>query len=243
MAEAAPTAAAPPLVSIRHLAKSYQRGAQTVPVLSDISLEIAEGDFIALMGPSGSGKSTLLNLIAGIDRPDSGQLLVGGVDISELPEASLADWRAAHVGFIFQFYNLMPVLTAYENVELPLMLTRLSRAERRERVEMVLGMVNLADRMDHYPSELSGGQQQRVAIARALITDPTLIVADEPTGDLDRTSATEILAMLQRLNAEVGKTIIMVTHDAHAAEAARSLVHLEKGELLQTERRQPRPQG
>jgi putative ABC transport system ATP-binding protein len=157
---------------------------------------------------------------------------VAGVDIAGLPESSLADWRAAHVGFIFQFYNLMPVLTAYENVELPLMLTRLSRHERRERVEMVLGMVNLADRMDHYPSELSGGQQQRVAIARALITDPTLIVADEPTGDLDRTSATEILAMLQRLNADAGKTIIMVTHDAHAAEAARSLVHLEKGELL-----------
>nr|WP_315597997.1 ABC transporter ATP-binding protein [uncultured Cupriavidus sp.] len=226
-----------PLVSIRHLAKSYQRGAQTVPVLSDISLDIAAGDFIALMGPSGSGKSTLLNLIAGIDRPDSGELLVDGVDISELPEASLADWRAAHVGFIFQFYNLMPVLTAYENVELPLMLTRLSRAERRERVELVLSMVNLADRMDHYPSELSGGQQQRVAIARALITDPTLIVADEPTGDLDRTSATEILAMLQRLNTDLGKTIIMVTHDAHAAEAARSLVHLEKGELLHNEQR------
>ncbi|HBD35710.1 MAG TPA: ABC transporter ATP-binding protein, partial [Cupriavidus sp.] len=202
---------AAPLVSIRHLAKSYQRGAQTVPVLSDISLDIAEGDFIALMGPSGSGKSTLLNLIAGIDRPDSGELIVGGVDISDLPESALADWRAAHVGFIFQFYNLMPVLTAFENVELPLMLTRLSRAERRERVELVLRMVNLADRMDHYPSELSGGQQQRVAIARALITDPTLIVADEPTGDLDRTSATEILTMLQRLNADVGKTIIMVT--------------------------------
>ena len=239
MAEPLNPAAAPgtPLVSIRHLAKSYQRGGQTVPVLSDISLDIAAGDFIALMGPSGSGKSTLLNLIAGIDRPDSGQLLVGGVDISELPEASLADWRAAHVGFIFQFYNLMPVLTAYENVELPLMLTRLGRAERRERVEMVLGMVGLADRMDHYPTELSGGQQQRVAIARALITDPTLIVADEPTGDLDRNSATDILAMLQRLNEDVGKTIIMVTHDAHAAEAAKSLVHLEKGELLQSERR------
>lgn len=229
-----------PLVSIRHLAKSYQRGAQTVPVLSDISLDIATGDFIALMGPSGSGKSTLLNLIAGIDRPDSGELLVDGVDISSLPEASLADWRAAHVGFIFQFYNLMPVLTAYENVELPLMLTRLGRAERRERVELVLGMVGLGDRMDHYPSELSGGQQQRVAIARALITDPTLIVADEPTGDLDRQSATDILAMLQRLNAGLGKTIIMVTHDAHAAEAAKSLVHLEKGELLRSDHREQR---
>ena len=221
-----------PLVSIHHLAKSYRRGAQIVPVLSDITLDIAEGDFIALMGPSGSGKSTLLNLIAGIDRPDSGELHVAGVDIAELPESSLADWRAANVGFIFQFYNLMPVLTAFENVELPLMLTPLSRAERRERVEMVLGMVNLADRMDHYPSELSGGQQQRVAIARALITDPTLIVADEPTGDLDRTSAAEILSMLQRLNAKAGKTIIMVTHDVHAAEAAKSIVRLEKGELL-----------
>lgn len=237
LAPSDPAAAGAPLVSIRHLAKSYQRGAQTVPVLSDISLDIAAGDFIALMGPSGSGKSTLLNLIAGIDRPDSGELLVGGVDISELPEASLADWRAAHVGFIFQFYNLMPVLTAFENVELPLMLTRLGRADRRDRVEMVLGMVGLADRMDHYPTELSGGQQQRVAIARALITDPTLIVADEPTGDLDRNSATDILAMLQRLNSDLGKTIIMVTHDAHAAEAARSLVHLEKGELLLSERR------
>lgn len=204
---------------------------QTVPVLTDITLDIAEGDFIALMGPSGSGKSTLLNLIAGIDRPDSGELLVAGQDITHLAESELAAWRAAHVGFIFQFYNLMPVLTAFENVELPLMLTRLSRAERRARVDMVLGMVNLADRMDHYPSELSGGQQQRVAIARALITDPVLIVADEPTGDLDRNAAADILAMLQRLNREAGKTIIMVTHDAHAANAARSMVHLEKGEL------------
>ena len=229
-----------PLVSIHHVFKSYQRGVQTVPVLSNISLDIAEGDFIALMGPSGSGKSTLLNLIAGIDRPDSGELRVGGVDIARLPEASLADWRAAHVGFIFQFYNLMPVLTAFENVELPLTLTRLSRAERRARVKLVLSMVNLADRMDHYPSELSGGQQQRVAIARALITDSTLIVADEPTGDLDRFAATEILTMLQRLNADLGKTIIMVTHDVHAAGAAKSLVHLEKGELLQSAPRHER---
>ena len=220
-----------PLVRIRHVAKSYRRGMQTVPVLTDITLDIAEGDFIALMGPSGSGKSTLLNLIAGIDRPDSGELLVAGQDITRLAESELAAWRAANVGFIFQFYNLMPVLTAFENVELPLMLTRLSRAERRARVDMVLGMVNLADRMDHYPSELSGGQQQRVAIARALITDPVLIVADEPTGDLDRNAAADILAMLQRLNREAGKTIIMVTHDAHAANAARSMVHLEKGEL------------
>ncbi|SAL25631.1 ABC transporter-like protein [Caballeronia arvi] len=222
----------PPLVQISHVAKSYRRGVQTVPVLTDITLSIGRGDFVALMGPSGSGKSTLLNLIAGIDRPDSGELLVGGLDITRLPEAALADWRAAHVGFIFQFYNLMPVLSAFENVELPLMLTRLTRHERRERVAMVLDMVSMSDRMSHYPSELSGGQQQRVAIARALITDPTLIVADEPTGDLDRNSAADVLAMLQRLNDKLGKTIIMVTHDAHAAGAAKSLVHLEKGELI-----------
>ncbi len=219
-------------MKISHVAKSYRRGVQTVPVLTDITLSIAEGNFVALMGPSGSGKSTLLNLIAGIDRPDSGELSVGGLDITRLPEAALADWRAANVGFIFQFYNLMPVLTAFENVELPLMLTRLTRHERRERVAMVLDMVNMGDRTTHYPSELSGGQQQRVAIARALITDPTLIVADEPTGDLDRNSAADVLAMLQRLNERLGKTIIMVTHDAHAANAAKALVHLEKGELL-----------
>ncbi len=224
--------ASPPLVEISHVAKSYRRGNQVVPVLTDITLDIGEGDFVALMGPSGSGKSTLLNLVAGIDRPDSGELRVGGLDISRLEEAQLAEWRAANVGFIFQFYNLMPVLTAFENVELPLMLTHLSRRERRERVELVLDMVNLGDRTSHYPSELSGGQQQRVAIARALITDPVLIVADEPTGDLDRASASDVLTMLQRLNAELGKTIIMVTHDAHAAGAAQSLVHLEKGELI-----------
>jgi putative ABC transport system ATP-binding protein len=221
-----------PLVEIRHLVKSYRRGVQTVPVLSDITLSIGEGDFIALMGPSGSGKSTLLNLIAGIDRPDSGELRVGGLDITRLSESALAEWRAAHVGFIFQFYNLMPVLTAFENIELPLILTRLSRKERRERVSLVLDMVNLSDRAQHYPSELSGGQQQRVAIARALISDPTLIVADEPTGDLDRTSAEEVLTLMQRLNRELGKTIIMVTNDAHAAGAAKALVHLEKGELI-----------
>lgn len=221
-----------PLVEISHVAKSYRRGVQDVSVLTDITLDIGDGDFIALMGPSGSGKSTLLNLIAGIDRPDSGELRVAGLDITRLGEAALADWRAANIGFIFQFYNLMPVLNAFENVELPLMLTRLSRAERRERVAMVLDMVNMGDRTSHYPSELSGGQQQRVAIARALITDPRLIVADEPTGDLDRMSAAEVLSMLQRLNRELGKTIIMVTHDAHAAGAAKALVHLEKGELI-----------
>ena len=202
-----------------------------MPVLADLSLAIAAGDFIALMGPSGSGKSTLLNLIAGIDKPDSGELRVAGMDITALSEAELADWRAANIGFVFQFYNLMPVLTAFENVELPLMLTRLSRRERRERVELTLGLVGLADRMSHYPSELSGGQQQRVAIARAIIADPKLIVADEPTGDLDRVSAADVLSLLQRLNRELGKSVIMVTHDRHAAEAARAVIQLEKGEL------------
>ena len=201
-----------PLVEISHVAKSYRRGAQIVPVLTDITLDIGEGDFVALMGPSGSGKSTLLNLVAGIDRPDSGELRVGGLDITRLAEAALAEWRAANVGFVFQFYNLMPVLTAFENVELPLMLTRLTRKERRERVELVLDMVKLGDRTSHYPSELSGGQQQRVAIARALITDPRLIVADEPTGDLDRASATDVLSLLKRLNTELGKTLITVSY-------------------------------
>jgi putative ABC transport system ATP-binding protein len=221
-----------PLVEIRRLAKSYWRGGQPVPVLADINLEIAEGDFLALMGPSGSGKSTLLNLIAGIDKPDAGELRVAGEDITRLSEAELADWRAANVGFVFQFYNLMPVLTAFENVELPLMLTRLARRERRERVDMMLSLVGLAERASHYPSELSGGQQQRVAIARAIVGDPRLIVADEPTGDLDRVSAAEILHLLQRLNRELGKTLIMVTHDANAASAARAVIHLDKGELV-----------
>jgi putative ABC transport system ATP-binding protein len=220
------------LVEIEHLAKSYRRGSQIVPVLTDITLSVATGDFTALMGPSGSGKSTLLNLIAGIDKPDRGVLRVAGLDITSLSERELADWRAAHIGFIFQFYNLMPVLTAFENVELPLLLTGLSRRERRERAEMTLDMVGLADRMDHTPGELSGGQQQRVAIARAIVTDPALIAADEPTGDLDRASASEVLGLMQRLNRELGKTIIMVTHDAHAARQARTIIHLEKGELL-----------
>jgi putative ABC transport system ATP-binding protein len=202
-----------------------------VSVLEDISFDIAAGDFVALMGPSGSGKSTLLNLIAGIDRPDSGELRVAGVDIMQLDEAGLADWRARNVGFIFQFYNLMPVLTALENVELPLLLTGLQSRDRRERVAMALSMVGLGDRMEHYPSELSGGQQQRVAIARAIITDPTILVADEPTGDLDRVSADDILGLMERLNAELGKTIIMVTHDPHAAERAHHIRHLEKGLL------------
>jgi putative ABC transport system ATP-binding protein len=221
-----------PIVEIKNLSKSYRRGGQIVPVLSDITLDIAAGDFVALMGPSGSGKSTLLNLIAGIDKPDGGTLRVGGIDIADMSEAQLADWRAEHVGFIFQFYNLMPVLTAFENVELPLLLTQLSAADRKRHVETALGMVGLSDRMTHYPSELSGGQQQRVAIARALITDPTILVADEPTGDLDRVSAEDILTMMERFNAELGKTIIMVTHDPNAARRAKSMKHLDKGVLI-----------
>jgi putative ABC transport system ATP-binding protein len=220
------------LVEIKNLVKSYTRGDQDVPVLRDITLNIERGDFIALMGPSGSGKSTLLNLIAGIDKPSGGILRIDGEDISRLSEGELADWRASNIGFIFQFYNLMPVLTAYENVELPLLLTDLSRSERRERIEMTLNMVGLSERMDHYPNELSGGQQQRVAIARAIVTDPTILVCDEPTGDLDKQSASDVLDMLKELNNTLGKTIIMVTHDANAAEAAKRLVHLEKGELL-----------
>jgi len=223
------------IVEVRHLAKSYRRGGQIVPVLNDLSFDIAEGEFVALMGPSGSGKSTLLNLIAGIDKPDHGELRVAGLDITTLSEADLADWRATHIGFIFQFYNLMPVLTAFENIELPLLLTRLPRRQRRERVELALDMVGLSDRMDHYPSELSGGQQQRVAIARAIISDPLLIVADEPTGDLDRVSAADILDLLDRLNRELGKTIVMVTHDQRAAEHARVVRHLDKGELTDGE--------
>ena len=222
----------PPIVEIRNLSKSYRRGGQTVPVLQDLTFDIMAGDFIALMGPSGSGKSTLLNLIAGIDKPDRGTLLVGGIDITALSESELADWRAHNVGFIFQFYNLMPVLTAFENIELPLLLTGLSRSERREHVETALAMVGLTDRMAHYPSELSGGQQQRVAIARAIISDPTILVADEPTGDLDRVSAEDVLTLMDRLNTELGKTIIMVTHDQHAAQKAHRIRHLEKGVLL-----------
>jgi putative ABC transport system ATP-binding protein len=219
------------LVHLEGITKSYRRGAQRVAVLSGISFDIAAGEFLALMGPSGSGKSTLLKLIAGIDRPDSGLLAVAGNDLGAMSEADLADWRARHVGFIFQFYNLMPVLSAFENVELPLLLTHLSRRERAEHVTTALEMVGLADRMEHRPGELSGGQQQRVAIARALVSDPDLIVADEPTGDLDRESAEDILRLLQHLNRDLGKTIVMVTHDARAAEHAHAVMHLEKGEL------------
>jgi len=220
------------LVAIRGLVKRYIRGGQVIPVLVDINLDVAQGDFVALMGPSGSGKSTLLNLIAGIDKPSAGTILVAGVDIAQLDDSELAAWRASHVGFIFQFYNLMPVLTAFENVELPLQLVSLGRRERRERVANALALVGLTDRMDHYPNELSGGQQQRVAIARALIADPSIIVADEPTGDLDRTTAEEILDLLDGLNRELGKTILMVTHDPKAAGRARRLIHLEKGVLV-----------
>jgi putative ABC transport system ATP-binding protein len=222
----------PPIVEIDNLSKSYRRGSQIIPVLERISFTIPEGEFLALMGPSGSGKSTLLNLIAGIDKADGGTVRVGGVDITSLSEAELAAWRSAHVGFIFQFYNLMPVLTAYENVELPLLLTHLSRKERREHVELALAVVSLTDRMDHYPSQLSGGQQQRVAIARAIVSDPTILVADEPTGDLDRVSAEDILTLMERLVREFGTTIIMVTHDPRAADKAHCVRHLEKGELL-----------
>jgi putative ABC transport system ATP-binding protein len=226
----------PPIVRIRNISKSYHRGSQVIPVLEDISFDIPQGEFLALMGPSGSGKSTLLNLLAGIDCADSGSILIGGVDITTLAERELARWRSLHVGFIFQFYNLIPVLTAFENVELPLLLTRLSRAERQAHVETALRVVGLADRMEHYPSELSGGQQQRVAIARAVVTDPTILVADEPTGDLDRASAAEILDLMERLNRESDKTIIMVTHDPRAAERAHVIRYLEKGELSDASR-------
>ena len=225
-------AAALPLIRIRELSKSYQRGGQQIPVLLDIHLDVMAGDFIALMGPSGSGKSTLLNLIAGIDQPSSGRIEIGGVDIANLSEGQLADWRARNVGFIFQFYNLLPVLTAFENVELPLLLTDLTARQRRAHAQAALEMVKLDDRMDHYPNELSGGQQQRVAIARALVSDPTLIVADEPTGDLDRHTGQEVLSLLDELNRNLGKTIVMVTHDPKAAERAHRMVHLDKGVLV-----------
>jgi putative ABC transport system ATP-binding protein len=220
-----------PIVELEHVNKSYRRGTHIIPVLENINLEIIEGEFLALMGPSGSGKSTLLNLIAALDRVDNGIIRVGGVDITGLTEAELAVWRSLNVGFIFQFYNLIPVLTAFENVELPLLLTGLSRRERHEHVELALRVVNLANRMDHYPGQLSGGEQQRVAIARAIVTDPTILVADEPTGDLDRVSAEEILGLMDQLNRESHKTIIMVTHDPRAAKKARTVRYLDKGIL------------
>ena len=225
-----------PLISLRDIVKSYRRGQQTVPVLAGITFDIAAGEFLALMGPSGSGKSTLLNLIAGIDRPDSGELIVAGENIGTLHEAELADWRARHVGFIFQFYNLMPVLSALENVELPLLLKDMSRRERRERAELALSMVGLADRMDHAPSELSGGQQQRVAIARALVNDPLVILADEPTGNLDSTSGAEILDVFAELHAQ-GKTLILVTHDDDVARRANRAIRLRDGHVESDKRR------
>ncbi|PYO91437.1 MAG: ABC transporter ATP-binding protein [Gemmatimonadetes bacterium] len=220
-----------PIVQVRGVSKSYRRDSMAIPVLNDISLDVPEGEFLGLMGPSGSGKTTLLNLIAGIDRPDKGAVSVAGTDVTKLSESDLARWRARHIGFVFQFYNLIPVLTAYENVELPLLLTPLSKADRRKHVETALTLVGLQDRLHHYPRQLSGGQEQRVAIARALATDPTILVADEPTGDLDRKSAEEVLTLLERLNKEFKKTIVMVTHDPHAAERAHIVRHLDKGEL------------
>jgi putative ABC transport system ATP-binding protein len=219
------------IVEIRNLSKSYRRGAYTIPVLQDITFDINEREFLSIMGPSGSGKSTLLNLIAGIDKTDSGTVTVGGTEVTSLSETELAQWRATHVGFIFQFYNLMPVLTGVENVELPLHLTGLSKKERQEHAMMALRLVNLEHRVNHYPSQLSGGEQQRVAIARAIVTDPTILVADEPTGDLDRVSAEEVLDLMGRLNSELGKTIIMVTHDPRAAKRASVTRNLEKGFL------------
>jgi putative ABC transport system ATP-binding protein len=219
------------IVSVQNISKSYWRDSLEIPVLQNISFDIPEGEFLSLMGPSGSGKTTLLNLIAGIDRPTSGKISVAGTDVTSLGESALAKWRANSVGFVFQFYNLMPVLTAFENVELPLLLTNLKKKERKEHVEQVLNIVGLGDRMDHSPKQLSGGQQQRVAIARAIVTDPTLLVADEPTGDLDKHSAEEIMILLERLNRELKKTIVMVTHDPRAAEKAHTTRHLDKGEL------------
>jgi putative ABC transport system ATP-binding protein len=224
------------LIELREVSKSYHRDAIEIPVLDRVTLSVAEGDFLGLMGPSGSGKSTLLNLLAGIDRPTRGTVNIGGTDIGSLGERALAAWRARHIGFIFQLYNLIPVLTAFENVELPLLLTSLPKAKRREHVITALNIVGLGDRARHYPRQLSGGQEQRVAIARAIVTDPTLLLADEPTGDLDARSAGEVLTLLQRLNQEFKKTILMVTHDPHAAERASHVVHLEKGTLVEQTR-------
>jgi putative ABC transport system ATP-binding protein len=221
------------LVEIRNLSKTYERGKQKVEVLHHINLDIAAGDFLALMGPSGSGKTTLLNLIGGLDTPTDGNLSVGGQRIDQLGQGALAKWRASNVGFIFQFYNLLPMLSAQKNVELPLLLTKLGAAQRKKNASIALQLVGLADRASHKPTELSGGQQQRVAIARAIVSDPTLLVCDEPTGDLDRQSAEDVLGLLQTLNRDHGKTIVMVTHDPKAAEYARHTLHLDKGTLVE----------
>jgi putative ABC transport system ATP-binding protein len=220
------------LVRVQDVHKVYRRGDERIEILQGIDLEVPQGDFLALMGPSGSGKTTLLNLIGGLDRPTSGSVEVAGKPIHRLSDGQLTDWRARHVGFVFQFYNLLPVLTAERNVELPLLLTKLSAAQRKKHVAAALSVVGLADRAKHYPRQLSGGQEQRVGIARAIVTDPTLLLCDEPTGDLDRKSGDEILDLLQALNREHGKTVIMVTHDPHAAARARRTVYLEKGSLV-----------
>lgn len=220
------------IIQVQNVSKAYRRDSIEIPVLNNINIEVEDGEFLALMGPSGSGKTTLLNLISGIDRPTSGSIHVAGTDIALLGESALAKWRASNIGFVFQFYNLIPVLTAYENVELPLLLTKLSKDERKKHVETALNIVGLGDRIFHYPKQLSGGQEQRVAIARAIVTDPAILVADEPTGDLDRNSAQEILTLMERLNKEFKKTIVMVTHDPHAADRASVVRHLEKGDLI-----------
>ena len=221
------------LVEIREVDKTFQRGSESIEVFNGLTLDVAEGSFTALMGPSGSGKSTLLNLLAGLDRPTRGSVRVAGAEVSVMRPNQLAPWRARHIGFVFQQLNLLPVLTAYQNVELPLLLTRLSRKERDERIRLALGVVGLEDRMSHYPRQLSGGQEQRTAIARAIVADPTLILLDEPTGQLDAKSSADVLQLLSRLNDEFKKTIIIVTHDAHAAEAARTVLHLDKGRLIE----------
>jgi len=224
------------LIELREVTKAYRRDSVEIPVLDRVTITVADGEFLGLMGPSGSGKSTLLNLLAGIDHPSRGTIRIGDTDITRLSDTALTAWRGRHIGFIFQLYNLIPVLTAFENVELPLLLTRLTKKQRRDHVMTALGIVGLTDRAKHYPRQLSGGQEQRVAIARAIVTDPTLLLADEPTGDLDAKSGGEILTLLQRLNGEYKKTIIMVTHDPHAAERATRLLHLEKGTLIEQER-------
>jgi putative ABC transport system ATP-binding protein len=221
-----------PLVQISGVEKSFRRGSERIHVLENLNLEVRKGEFLALMGPSGSGKSTLLNLIGGLDRPTSGSVAIGGEHVNAMSDSQLAGWRARHIGFVFQFYNLLPVLNAAKNVELPLLLTHLSKSERRKHVETALGIVGLTHRMKHYPRTLSGGEQQRVGIARAIVTDPTILLCDEPTGDLDRKSGDDVLALLQLLNTEQGKTIIMVTHDPHASHRASRTVYLNKGQLF-----------
>ncbi len=230
----------PAIVEVRDLTKSFTRGTESIEVLQRLDLDVGHAEFLALMGPSGSGKTTLLNLIAGLDQPTDGSIHVAGLEISAMSESQLARWRTRHVGFVFQFYNLLPVLTAYENVELPLLLLPLTRSQRRTQVENALALVGLSDRMSHRPGQLSGGQQQRVGIARAIVTDPTIIVADEPTGDLDARSAHDVLDLLELLRSQLGKTIIMVTHDPKAADSAQRTLHLEKGRLVLDEVRMPR---